>query len=195
MLVAEMAKVRAIRTIIIGQMPRDDRFTATDGAVLARHRDFLAELGEPMIEGFCKGLPARSASRSTGTDATRPDLEETLRDFWRRLVDGPIDLRFWDWMTLVGLAHVIRRVRKPTMVAAWSWIAAYVSIEAATRLPAQEALKLQIAFGRLGTTLAALATESYLAGYKFAVVEIAALEEGLLQSMVEQVVEPVQFES
>jgi hypothetical protein len=194
MLVAEMAKVRAIRTIIIGQLPRDDRFTAADGAVLARHKTFLTDLGEPLIRGFCESHLAVPALQSTGDDGPPPVIEETLRDFWYRLIASPIDRRFWDWMTLVGLEHTVRKVRKPTMITAWSWIACFVSIEAAAALPAQEALRLQVAFGRLGTTLAALVSESYLAHYQVAINEIADPNQGPLQAMLDRAIAPAPAE-
>jgi hypothetical protein len=175
--------IRELRRSIIDEISPIVRFSPEDAAMIARHRDLLTELGEPLVKMFYDTLFAHAPTRAIFRDSERPAREETLRRWWSRLIGGPIDDDFWDWMTVVGLVHIERRVSNPMMIGIWGGIAILVGDHAARQIGAAEALQLQGAFIRFGQTLTSLVAESYLRSYLNAVARSTGTSVGLLDSL------------
>lgn len=164
-----MNSLADIRQAVIKQIPLEARFTAEDADVIIKHKAFLLSLEDDLVQGFYTMLYNHKETRAIFHDGERRDREYTLREWWRRVVKGPFDNEFWDWMTFVGLVHVKRRVKNPMMLSAWGFVMNQVITAAKQQLPAQEVVKLSESFNRLGQTFSSFVADGYLVGIMEAV--------------------------
>lgn len=153
-----------IRKAIIDQMPVETRFQSTDAQIILQHQALLHTWKEEIVQSFYNLVYSHPATSQIFQEGERAAREDTLRNWWQRVVDGPIDERFWDWMTYVGLVHVMRKVKNPMMLSVWGHIFQLIVNKATTTLSAEDAHQLIGAFTRFGQTLTSLVAESYLKG-------------------------------
>lgn len=159
----------SIRQAVMKQIPPEARFTSDDADVIIKHRMFLLSLEDALVDGFYTMLYNHSETRTVFHQGERRDREFTLREWWRRVVKGPFNNEFWDWMTFVGLVHVKRRVKNPMMLSAWGFVMNEVIMAAKTQLPAHEVIELSEAFNHLGQTFSGFIADGYLVGIMEAV--------------------------
>lgn len=187
-----MTSLNELREKIFEQIPPEVHFTSEDIAAITRHKKMLLSWEDDLIKKHYDMLYAHPPTMRIFRDGEREKLERLLSAWWRHVVDGPIDNNFWNWMTYVGLAHVLRKVKNPMMIAAWGHIANNVisGIQKETEegsISAQEAKVLTIAFVKLGKIFTSLVAESYLTG----LAEATGTNLPLLETLASQEVGPI----
>ncbi|HMX26986.1 MAG TPA: protoglobin domain-containing protein, partial [Blastocatellia bacterium] len=115
--------LNGLREKVFEQFPPEMRFTAEDAAIIVRHREMLLSWESTIIKKHYDMLYSHAPTRQIFREGERERLEGLLSIWWRRVINGPIDDQFWNWMVYVGLAHVLRKVKNPMMIAAWGYIA------------------------------------------------------------------------
>lgn len=173
-----------MRRFIMNQLPPEGRFTPQDAATIGQHQALLLGLTDEIVQGFYNSLYAHGPTAEIFRDGERPALEKTLTDWWKRVVTSEPSEQFWDWMTFVGLVHVVRKVKNPMMIGAWSFIEDFVSGRIGEALPREEAVALIRALSRFGMTFNALVAESYILHYMQAVTESTGTTPVLLDRLV-----------
>lgn len=169
------------------QMPPQCRVRDTDGHAIQRHREVLLALEGAAVKGFYDTLYAHGPTSAVFVEGERPAREQTLADWWRRTVNGPLDDDYFAWMALVGLVHVIRRVSNPMMLAMADFVRGFVVEQAATLdISAQEREQLTDAFGRLASTVSAIITYAYDHAVASALFDVAGMPSALLERLRDQ---------
>jgi hypothetical protein len=186
-----MTTLTELREHIMNQMPPEIRFAPEDSAVIVRHKHLLLSWEADLVKKHYDMLYAHPPTAKIFREGERERLEEVLSKWWRRLVIGPIDDNFWNWMTYVGLTHVSRKVKNPMMIAAWGGVAKNVIIhvqieEEKGKINAQEAKNLTIAFVKLGKIFTSLVAESYMESYLAGLAEATGTNLKLLEVLASQ---------
>ena len=185
-------ELKDLTQTILEQIPPEARFSPESAAAIARNKEFLLGLEEALIPAFYNPLFGHPRTAEIFHEGERPDREETLRQWWHRTVDSPIDQSYWEWMTLVGLVHVRRQVKNPMMLAMWNLIVSLVETEGEKKLPPAEVGALTRAFTQLSSTVGSLIAESYTETYIGALADVAGLEPALSARMVRMQVEELE---
>lgn len=164
-----MITLQGLRTAILDQIPPPDRFDQEDAEVVRRNRDLLLSWSDRIVQNHYNKLYAYEPTRKIFHEGERERLEVLLANWWRRIINGPIDDKFWDWMVLVGLAHIRRRVSNTLMLTSWGNILNFAVLEIQMEvlkgtLEIDEATQLTTALVKLGKTFTSLIAESYLHG-------------------------------
>ena len=97
-------------------MALEARFRPEDHQVLLKHKDRLLSLSDTLVRVFYDALFATPSTRKVFHEGERPEREKTLRDWWKRTIEGPVDEDYWAWQAYVGLIHVKRVVTNPMMM-------------------------------------------------------------------------------
>ncbi len=161
------------------QLPPQARFRPLEDArIFARHREAMKAWVDSLVQGFYDTLFAHPATWAVFREGERPAREKTLRDWYLRTVEGPFNGQYFAWQTLVGLVHVRRGVTNAMMAAMWNWVVETASRLAREHLPKEEAQALADAWRRLGFTVMALISESYLHAYLEALAQAEGMEVG-----------------
>ncbi|MFN3179350.1 MAG: protoglobin domain-containing protein [Thermus sp.] len=161
------------------QLPPQARFRPLEDAkVFARHKETMKGWVDQVVQGFYDTLFAHPATRAVFREGERPAREKTLRDWYLRTVEGPFNGQYFAWQTLVGLVHVRRGVTNAMMAAMWNWVVETTCRLAREHLPKEEAEALADAWRRLGFTVMALISESYLHAYLEALAQAEGVEVG-----------------
>lgn len=179
-----MSSLTDLTKKIIDQMPPTTRFRPADVQVLASHKAALLALEDHVTAGFYDTLFGHATTKAIFTAEERPAREETLRQWWRRTLNGPFDADYWAWQTLVGVVHVKRKVKNPMMMAMWTWMLGAVRDGMRPQLSATELDQLMESMERLSATVQALTAESYLEHYIAALREATGFNAELLDRMV-----------
>ncbi|BDG17713.1 protoglobin domain-containing protein [Thermus brockianus] len=167
---------------VLAEMPPEDRFSQADAEALARHKGALLALGDELVRAFYDTLFAHPPTARVFREGERPDREETLRRWWQRTVQGPLDEGYFAWMAKVGLVHVVRGVENPMMLAMASFVAAFV--EHKTHEGGHpEAEPLTEAFYRLSMAVGAVITHGYDRYRALALYNVAGMEPALLERL------------
>ncbi len=156
-----------------------------DLEALARNREWLLSLEDEIVVVFYDTVYAYPITEAVFTPGERPAREATLRAWWRRTVGAPIDLDYYRWMSLVGVVHIRRKVTNPMMLSMLQVVADHVVTRADAALGAGESRALQQAFSRLATTVGAVVSEAYTAGYVGALQDLAGLDPKLTDRMLQ----------
>lgn len=176
--------LQEMRRHILSQMPPNTVFSAEDGKVFDQHQALLLSWTPDIVKGFYDMLYGHGPTAEIFQDGERPMLEKTLVDWWSRVVHGPRDEQFWDWMTFVGLVHVVRKVKNPMMIAAWGFVEDEAIKRSSAALSATDAAEFHRALARFGKTFNALVAESYIIHYLEAVSESTGSSAVLLDRLV-----------
>jgi len=110
-------KLREIARQAMEEIAQEARFRPEDHQVLLKHKDRLLALTDDLVKTFYDSLFATPSTRKVFHEGERPEREKTLREWWRRTIEGPIDEDYWAWQAYVGLLHVKRGVINPVMMA------------------------------------------------------------------------------
>lgn len=186
-----MTTLTELREYIINLMPPEMRFAPEDSAVIVRHKHLLLSWENDLVKKHYDMLYNHPPTAKIFREGERERLEEVLSKWWRRLVIGPIDDNFWNWMTYVGLTHVSRKVKNPMMIAAWGNVAKNVIAhihqeEEKGKLNASEAKNLTVAFVKLGKIFTSLVAESYMESYLAGLAEATGTNLKLLETLASQ---------
>jgi len=175
---------RELTTEIIDQIPAAVRFSQENADAILRHKELLLTLEDGLVQGFYDTLYGYEVTRAVFTDDERAAREQTLRDWYRRTLNGPFDDAYWEWQTLVGLVHIKRKVNNAMVSGMWGWILTYLGKNAMEHLSADEALAVIKAVHALQATVMALISESYLRNMFIAVDKASGIKETLLMRLV-----------
>ncbi len=174
-----LARFYALAQEFWSQLPPQARFRPLEDAkVFTRHQELMKGWVEPLVQGFYDTLFAHPATRAVFREGERPQREKTLRDWYLRTVAGPFNGQYFAWQTLVGLVHVRRGVTNAMMAAMRNWVVETISRLAREKLPPEEAQGVADAWRRLGFTVMALISESYLHAYLEALAQAEGVEVG-----------------
>ncbi|MGF1646372.1 MAG: protoglobin domain-containing protein [Kineosporiaceae bacterium] len=183
----------------MAQMPQQFRFTATDAQVLARYRSVLLSLESAFVKGFYDIAFGHPATAAVFQEGERPMREQTLAEWWRRTVGADVDDDYFAWMAMVGLAHVLREVTNPMMLAMTDhiWRFAFEHLDTILGLPPRDPdqvqatdlatemrmLEVLFAFSRLGTTVGAVIAHGYGEATSSALYEVAGMPDALVKRL------------
>ncbi len=156
--------IQEIRQLILEQMPPETRFQDSDAQIITKHKELLLSWQEEIVDSFYKTVFSHPNTSNIFHEGERAAREETLRDWWKKVVEGPIDDKFWNWMAYVGLVHVHRKVKNSMMLSMWGLLLHRITTKAEASLSLAEATDLIRAFTRFGQTLTSLVAESYMKG-------------------------------
>lgn len=160
--------------------------SAADAAALADHRDLLLGMEDDLVKGFYDTLYDHGATAAVFGEGERADRERTLRHWWQRTVEGPLDEHYWAWMALVGIVHIRRGVRNPMMLSMVEYVEDSVEhLAADAGLPEPERALLRRAFRHVGATVSAVISESYTQSYVGALQNLGGLSPRLLANMLD----------
>jgi len=177
-----MSKTLEIAREALQQMPPETRLRPEDAAVIARHKEILLSWIPELVQGFYDALFAHTPTRKIFHEGERPAREQTLRDWWQKTVEGPLDEEYFAWMAKVGLVHVVRGVENPMMLAMASFVAEFVERRShEAKLP--EADPLSEAFYRLSMAVGAVITHGYDRYRALALYNVAGMEPALLERL------------
>ena len=166
------------------QLPPACRFTPEDALVISDHTQVLLALEKDVVKAFYDTLFAHGPTAAVFVEGERPDREITLVQWWRRTVIGPLDDRYFDWMAMVGLVHVIRGVSNPMMLAMAEFTVSFVAEKAAeAEIEKDDADRLVEAFRRLASTVGAIITCGYDQAVVAALYNVAGMPEALLRRL------------
>lgn len=169
---------------IIDQIPACVRFNDEDAQALIRNKDVLLTLEDGLIDGFYDSVYSYDITRAVFTDDERAAREQTLRDWFRRTLNGPFDESYWKWQTFVGLVHIKRKVNNAMVSGMWGWILTYLSENALDKMEIDEAKVVIKALHSLQAAVMALISESYLRNMFVAVDKASGINEPLLMRLV-----------
>ncbi len=169
---------------IIEQIPECVRFNDEDAQALLRNKEVLLTLEDGLVEGFYNSVYSYSITRAVFTDDERAAREQTLREWYRRTLNGPFDDTYWKWQTFVGLVHIKRKVNNAMVSGMWGWILTYLSENALEHLDKTEAKAVIKALHGLQAAVMALISESYLRNMFVAVDKASGIKEALLMRLV-----------
>lgn len=110
-------KLKEIARQAMEEIAQEARFRPEDHQVLLKHKDKLLAITDDLIKTFYDSLFATPSTRKVFHEGERPEREKTLRDWWKRTIEGPVDEDYWAWQAYVGLLHVKRAVTNPMMLA------------------------------------------------------------------------------
>jgi hypothetical protein len=170
-------KLREIARQAMEDMAQEARFRPEDHQVLLKHKDRLLALTDELVKAFYDTLFATPNTRKVFHEGERPDREKTLRDWWQRTIEGPVDEDYWAWQAYVGLIHVKRVVTNPMMVGQ-----AFL-IENVVRRHVNEPEVLE-ALGRLMATVAAIIAYGYEKAQLLSVEETTGIGQDLIRTNV-----------
>jgi hypothetical protein len=168
----------------VDQVPPGRRFQRGDSEVITGRRDLLLSLERDLVASFYDTLFAHPPTAAVFAEGERPAREDQLARWWRRTVTGPHDDRYFAWMAMVGLVHVVRGVSNPMMLAMKDHVVDFVvdrTQEAG--LHPGEADELAGAFGRLFSTIAAIIALGYDRAVVDALYSVVGIPEALLTRM------------
>lgn len=169
---------------ILDEMLPSSSFTDADAATLAAHRQLLLDFGDDLVEGFYDTLYHHDRTAAVFEPGERAAREQTLRQWWERTVEGPLDRGYWTWMALVGIVHIRRGVGNPMMLSMIGYVQNAVHDHAvACGLDPAEVERLRLAFSHLGTTVSAVISDSYTQSYIGALQNLGGLNPRLLANM------------
>ncbi|CAI9086155.1 globin [Candidatus Methylacidiphilum fumarolicum] len=178
------ANIVAVTQLILEQMPESCRFNKEDGEKLLSLRPYLYPLEDKLVKGFYDLLYNHPPTASIFDPTERENREWTLRNWWRRTLDGPFDLQYWTWQAAVGIIHIRRKVKNPMMIGMWGWILNFIGKEISNYLSYNEFLSATEVLHRLAATAQALTAESYLHHYLIALSQATGTETQLLDRLV-----------
>lgn len=174
-----MKEFVAMAQAAIEMMPPTTRFREEDKAVILKNKDVLLGMSEDLIQAFYNTLYSHAQTSAVFHEGERPMREETLRNFWLKTVNGPIDDNYFGWMAMVGLVHVVRHVENPMMIAMADFMANFVTER--TGDP-----ELSTSFSRLARTISAVVVYGFDQATSASLREIVGMESQLLQRLVNQ---------
>lgn len=179
--------MRRLAERAIEEMPPVSRLRAQDSETIGRHQDALLALETDLIRGFYDTVYGHPNTAAVFTGDERHDREQTLSEWWRRTVSGPLDEDYFAWMALVGLVHVIRRVSNPMMLSMVNYVRQSV-VDQSQAWPIDPADRhaLAGAFGRLSAQVGAVITYSYDHAVVDALFNAAGMPPALLERLRDQ---------
>ncbi len=169
---------------IINQIPSCVRFNDEDAQALIRNKEALLTLEDGLVKGFYDSVFSYDVTRAVFSEDERAAREQTLRDWYRRTLNGPFDDAYWQWQTFVGLVHIKRKVNNAMVSGMWGWILSYLGENALALLDASEAKSVIKALNSLQAAVMALISESYLRNMFIAVDKASGINEALLMRLV-----------
>lgn len=176
--------LKKLQAEILSEMVPEARVTDADAAALADNLPFLLGIEDTLIDGFYDTLFAHQQTAAVFDLDERRAREETLRNWWRRTITGPLDDGYWAWMGLVGVVHIRRGVRNPMMLSMMAFVQDLVQREAvAAGLTSDRVEALRLAFSHVASTAAAVISESYTQSYVGALQALGGLNPKLLANM------------
>ncbi len=169
---------------ILEQIPSAVRFNDENAQVLIRNKDILLSLEDGLVEGFYNSLFSYDITRAVFTDDERAAREQTLREWFRRTLNGPFDDTYWEWQTFVGLIHIKRKVNNAMVSGMWGWVLQYLTENTLKHFETDEACAILKSLNALQAAVMALISESYLRNMFVAVDNAAGINEALLMRLV-----------
>ena len=170
-----MGALRDLAADVLRTCLPETLLTEQDGKALGRNQRFLLDLEDTLVATFYDTLYAHAPTAAVFVEGERPEREETLRIWWRRTVNGPLDDTYFTWMALVGVIHNRRGVQNPMMLSMLNVVTNAVHVAAVAELGVEEAEELRVALSHLASTVSAVISESYTSTYIGALEDLAGL--------------------
>lgn len=170
---------------IIDSIPAQQRFSASDEALLMQHSAALLALEDELVKGFYDEIEANPSINVLLGEGARAQREATLRRWWQRTLAGPIDDQYWAWQALVGVVHIKVGVKNPMMMGMWRWILARLRERVTADVVGSEQAvgPLLDCIERLALTTQAITAESFLLNYLETVIRLTGFKPALLERM------------
>lgn len=172
-----------LATSVIQSCLPQSLLTEDDRAAIQRNEAFLLGMEDELVSVFYDSLFAHEPTAAVFEDGERPERENTLRHWWQRTVQGPLDDSYFSWMALVGIIHIRRGVQNPMMLSMFHLITDAIHAKALKELGEAEAEALRVALSHLSSTASSVISDSYTRTYTKALYDLAGLNPGLTERM------------
>ena len=150
--------------------------------VLKRYADRLKEWDEFFAKAFYDTLFSYGPTASVFREGERPEREEALKVWYRKVVSGEYDEAFWDWQfRKVGLSHVVRGIPNEFMLSAMSLVQRVFFHKVLEAFPSDEAVRIYGAFKHVTDAIATLIAAGYMYSYLDAVSESTGMSLKLIE--------------
>ncbi len=164
-------------------------YTPQDAQTLAETYEVTSQWAEELTQAFYDLLFSYPPTAAVFKPGERPAREETLKNWYRRVVSGQIDQEFWLWQWRVGLIHIPRRVPNDFMLGMMSRVQQLFLQKCLEAWPAPRAVEVFLAFKRVTDVVAGLIAEGYMRGHQLAMKELLGFRQELLDRMMDMEVE------
>ncbi len=164
-------------------------YTPRDAQTLAETYEVTSQWDEELAKAFYDTLFAYPPTAAVFKPGERPAREETLKNWYRRVVSGQIDREFWLWQWRVGLIHIPRRVPNDFMLGMMSRVQQLFLQKCLEAWPAPRAVEVFLAFKRVTDVVVGLIAEGYMRGHQLAMKELLGFRQELLDRMMDMEVE------
>lgn len=178
-----MSKLATLAKEILETCLPQVTITDADRAVIATHAPFLLGLEDELVTLFYDTVYGYAPTAAIFEEGERPAREATLREWWQRTITSGLDDNYLEWMCLVGIIHIRRKVQNPMMISMFQMIANAVHKAALQSLAPEAAEELRVAFSHVAATASALIADSYTKSYIGALENLAGLDPKLTARM------------
>ena len=154
-----------------------------DGEILRRAYPVTSTWADEFVRIFYDTLFAYPPTARVFREGERAEREQTLREWYLRVVRGDIDEEFWRWQWRVGLIHIYRKVTNDFMLGMMSLVQQAFLQKCMAAFPSQEAVEVFLAFKRVTDVISGLIAEGYMRGYQMAMKDLLGFRTELLERM------------
>ncbi len=150
--------------------------------VLKRYSAKLREWDGFFAKVFYDTLLSYGPTASVFREGERPEREETLKVWYRRVVSGEYDDAFWDWQyRRVGLSHILRGIPNEFMLPAMSLVQRAFLEKVKEEFPPDEAAHIYLAFKHVTDAIATIIAAGYMYSYLKAISESTGMSLTLIE--------------
>ncbi len=161
------------------------QYRPEDAEVLKRVYPVTSAWADEFVQIFYDVLFGYEPTARIFQPNERPAREQTLREWYLRLVKGDVDESFWRGQWRVGLVHIYRRVTNDFMIAMMSCLQQEFLRKCMDTWPSAEAAEVFLAFKRTTDVVSGLIAEGYMRGYQQAMKELLGFRIGLLERLID----------
>ncbi len=151
--------------------------------VLRKYADKLREWDEFFAKAFYDRLFSYGPTASIFGEGERPEREEGLKFWYRKVVSGEYDDTFWEWQfRKVGLVHVVRGIPNEFMLSAMAFVQNAFLMKVKEEFPPDEAAEIYMAFKHVTDAIATIIA----AGYMYTYLEAVSASTGMSLKLIER---------
>ncbi|MGQ9896582.1 MAG: protoglobin domain-containing protein [Acidobacteriota bacterium] len=176
---------------VLQDTPQGLLFSEEDSRVILQNKALLLTITDDLVKVFYDTLFDHPSTRAVFHEGERPAREETLRNWWTQVCEGPHDEKFWQHMAYVGFVHIKRKVSNTMMLngmlMCFQVVKAHLTKAAENNtLPREDAEKVLSALTKLFFFICSLVTENFTQGSRMLVAESLGVAANLLYTLENQ---------
>lgn len=173
-----------ITSRILQKIPQPLIPSSTDGILLHQYKDFFKKHEDTVITNFYNIIYSEPHLQAHMTGQTRPNRENTLRQWYQVTTSGYFDEHYWSWQVLVGIIHVKHDIPNPAVLGMWSWMVNFLQERLLEELPVNEALDVIQVLQKLQATVCSLIIEGFILTQQEAISRASGINQKILNRFV-----------